>query len=87
MRRISLRLYVSRSFRSYPFDLGESDISRELSQRLFPTLLLAPPVPLRDAPLRAQPKDGTPEEGGPGRQGIRTIEALFQAYPALKKSR
>ena len=41
------------SFAKAVFDLDESNISRELNQRLLPVLLQVLPVPLRDAPLRA----------------------------------
>jgi hypothetical protein len=81
MGLISLRLYVSQSLLSYLFDLDESNISRELNQRLLPVLLLVLPIPLRDAPLRAVQKD----EEGKRRKQIRTVEELFQAYPELKE--
>src|SRR5690242_11392265 len=77
----SLRLYVSQGILSYLFDLNESNISRELNQRLFPVLLLVLPIPLRDAPLRAVQKD----ESGKRRKQIRTVEERFQAYPELKE--
>jgi hypothetical protein len=81
MGLISLRLYVSQSLLSYLFDLDESNISRELNQRLWPVLLQVLPVPLRDAPLRAVQND----EDEKRRKQIRTVEALFQAYPELKE--
>jgi hypothetical protein len=77
---VYLRLYVTQSLLSYLFGLDESNISRELNQRLLPVLLAVLPTPLTDAPLRAQP-----EEGGPPRKKIRTVEELFQAYPDLKE--
>jgi hypothetical protein len=81
MGLISLRLYVSQSLLSCLFDLDESNVSRELNQRLTPALLLVLPVPLRDVPLRAQQK----EEDGKRRKQIRTVEELFSAYPELKE--
>jgi hypothetical protein len=81
MGLISFRLYVSQSLLSYLFDLDESNISRELNQRLLPALLQVLPVPLRDAPLRAVRND----EGGKRRKRIRTAEELFQAHPELKE--
>jgi hypothetical protein len=81
MGLVSLRLYVSQSLLSYLFDLDESNISRELNQRMFPVLLQVLPVPLRDAPLRAVQKD----EDGKRRKPIRTVEELLQAHPELKE--
>jgi hypothetical protein len=102
MGLVSLRLYVSQGMLSYLFDLDESNISRELNQRLFPVLLLVLPVPLRDAPLRAVPQDpsrnpspkdetGKPKGTAPKPKGtspkqIRTVEELFQAHPELKEA-
>src|SRR6202044_4021497 len=47
-----LRLYVSQNLLAYLFDLDQSNVSRELHDRLLPILLKVLPVPLRDAPLR-----------------------------------
>jgi len=52
MGLVYLRLYVGQNLLSYLFDLDQSNISRELSERLLPLLLEVLPVPLRDAPLR-----------------------------------
>jgi DDE superfamily endonuclease/Helix-turn-helix of DDE superfamily endonuclease len=81
---IYLRLYVSQSLLSYLFDLHESNISRELNQRLLPVLLSVLPAPLTDAPLRAQPSDREGEARKP-RKKIRTVDELFAAYPELKE--
>jgi hypothetical protein len=81
MGLVSLRLYVSQSLLSYLFDLDESNISRELNQRLLPALLLVLPVPLREAPLRAVQKG----DDGKRRKQIRTVEEWFQTHPELKE--
>src|SRR5215469_16636596 len=47
-----LRLYVGQNLLAYLFDLDQSNVSRELNDRLLPRLLEVLPVPLRDAPLR-----------------------------------
>src|SRR3569623_882398 len=83
MGLIYLRLYVTQSLLSYLFGLNESNISRELNQRLLPVLLRVLPVPLRDAPLRAQRNEfqgaGQTDPDGKPRKKIRTVEELFQA--------
>ena len=93
MGLIYLRLYITQSLLSYLFDLHESNISRELNQRLLPVLLAVLPTPLTDAPLRAQPtgqqdeKDEKDEKGKPRpvQKKIGTVEELFAAYPELKE--
>ena len=81
---IYLRLYVTQSLLSYLFDLHESNISRELNQRLLPVLLSVLPTPLTDAPLRTQERQER-DEGGKPRKKIRTVEELIQTYPELKE--
>jgi hypothetical protein len=62
---IYLRLYVGQSLLSYLFGLDESNISRELNDRLLPVLLTVLPVPLRDAPLRDAPLRDAPLRDAP----------------------
>ena len=89
MGLIYLRLYVSQSLLSFLFDLDQSNISRELNDRLLPILLTVLPVPLRDAPLRhlaKQPpgseRTGDPVEGKkPPR--INTLKQLLETYPEI----
>lgn len=90
-----LRLYVRQSLLGYLFDLDESNISRELHERLLPLLLQALPVPLRDAPLRflahevsegEMPSASTDNVGAQKpRKRIGTLEELFAAYPEIKE--
>lgn len=94
-----LRLYVGQSLLGYLFDLDESNVSRELHERLLPILLEVLPTPLRDAPLRSlantsqQDKPagkGTPpgiEKAGKekARKRIHTLEELFAAYPEIEE--
>jgi hypothetical protein len=86
-----LRLYVGQNLLSYLFDLDQSNISRELHQRLLPVLLQILPVPLREAPLRHLAKDppeakdrATSQTGKRGRR-INTLQELLEAYPELEE--
>ena len=84
-----LRLYVGQSLVSLLFDIGQSNVCRELSQRLLPVLqeVLVLAIPLRDAPLRAEPKPlpepSQPAQGKKGRR-INTLCELLRAYAELK---
>lgn len=86
-----LRLYVAQNLLSYLFDLDQSNVSRELNERLLPILLLVLPVPLRDAPLRhlAQNKPDGPNADeppvGPKRRRINTLKELLEAYPEIEE--
>lgn len=94
-----LRLYVRQSLLGYLFDLDESNISRELHERLLPLLLDVLPTPLRDAPLRHlasdAPADKPASQDTPApaahagqekpRKRIGTLEELFAAYPEIKE--
>jgi DDE superfamily endonuclease/Helix-turn-helix of DDE superfamily endonuclease len=55
-----LRLYVGQSLLSFLFDIDQSNVCRELNQRLLPVLMEILPTPLRDAPLRTGA--GTPAD-------------------------
>ena len=94
-----LRLYVGQSLLGYLFDLDESNISRELHERLLPILQEVLPTPLRDAPLRDLASD-TPADTSPlpsgqpsadhagtqkRRKRIGTLEELLAAYPEIKE--
>ena len=86
-----LRLYVAQNLLSYLFDLDQSNVSRELNERLLPILLLVLPVPLRDAPLRhlAQNKPDNPNADeppvGPKRRRINTLKELLEAHPEIEE--
>jgi len=83
-----LRLYVGQSLLSLLFDIEQSNVCREFSQRLLPVLHEVLPTPLRDAPLRAeaepQPKPSEPAKGRKGRR-INTLDALLRAYPEIEE--
>jgi hypothetical protein len=86
-----VRLYVAQNLLSYLFDLDQSNVSRELNERLLPILLQVLPVPLRDAPLRhlAQNKPDAPNADGspvgPKRRRINTLQELLEAYPEIEE--
>jgi hypothetical protein len=87
-----LRLYIGQNLLSYLFDLDQSNVSRELHDRLLPILLEILPVPLRDAPLRhlaadkADAPDAEKPATGPKRRRINTLKELFEAYPEIKEA-
>lgn len=86
MALLYLRLYVSQSLLAYLFDLDQSNISRELTERLLPILRDVLPTPLTDAPLRAS--DATKEETplcGKKRRRINTLKELLETYPEIEE--
>ena len=91
MALMYLRLYVGQNLLSYLFDLDQSNVSREIHDRLLPILLEVLPVPLRDAPLRhlaqdkpdPENKDAPPK--GSKRRRINTLKELFEAYPEIEE--
>jgi DDE superfamily endonuclease/Helix-turn-helix of DDE superfamily endonuclease len=82
-----LRLYLSQSLLAYLFDLDQSNVSRELTQRLLPILLGVLPMPLRDAPLRQLDQDNAQDsqENGPKRRRINTLKELLEAHPEIEE--
>ena len=94
-----LRLYVSQGLLSFLFDLDQSNVSREINERLLPVLLRVLPVPLRDAPLRAEsPAPEEPEMPGkpsgktaekparkPRKRRINTLEELLRLHPEIQE--
>lgn len=86
-----LRLYIGQNLLSYMFNLDQSNVSRELHDRLLPILLEVLPVPSRDAPLRhlAQDPSDNPDKDkplvGPKRRRINTLKELFEAYPEIEE--
>jgi hypothetical protein len=91
MALMYLRLYVGQSLLSYLFDLDQSNVSRELHDRLLPILLQVLPVPLRDAPLRHLAQDKPDKENadtpsqGPKQRRINTLKELLEAYPEIEE--
>jgi hypothetical protein len=85
-----LRLYVGQNLLSYLFDLDQSNVCRELNERLLPVLLAVLPVPLRDAPLRAQAEEEnaspfTSRPTGKKRRRINSLKELLATYPELEE--
>lgn len=84
-----LRLYVGQNLLAFLFDLDQSNVCRELHDRLLPILLEVLPVPLRDAPLRqmAQEQQNDPEAlpPKPRRRRINTLAELLATYPELEE--
>jgi IS5 family transposase len=86
-----LRLYVGQNLLSYLFNLDQSNVSRELQQRLLPILLEVLPVPLRDAPLRhlaqdqSEPPPKSTHSSGKKRRRINTLQELLEAYPEMEE--
>jgi DDE superfamily endonuclease/Helix-turn-helix of DDE superfamily endonuclease len=86
-----LRLYVCQNLLAYLFDLDQSNISRELNDRLLPILLEVLPVPLRDAPLRHLAADKADDPNAkqsapaPKRRRINTLKELLEAYPDIEE--
>jgi hypothetical protein len=86
-----LRLYVSQSLLAFLFDLDQSNISRELNDRLLPILLTVLPVPLQDAPLRHLAQDtNDPNQTDPAKPGkkprrINTLKELLETYPEIEE--
>lgn len=89
-----LRLYLGQNLLAYLFDLDQSNVSRELSERLLPLLERVLPVPLRDASLRHLARDpGDPadlgassqEPTGTKRRRITTLKELLETYPEIEE--
>jgi DDE superfamily endonuclease len=83
-----LRLYVGQSLLSLLFDIEQSNVCRELSQRLLPVLQEVLPTPLRNAPLRAEPESSAqPSQPAKSKKQrrINTLDELLRAYPDLKE--
>ncbi len=89
MGLIYLRLYVSQSLLSFLFDLDQSNVCRELNDRLLPVLLEVLPVPLRDAPLRQSAQEEKLDPSEPEKPAakkprrINTLSELLRVYPEL----
>lgn len=83
-----LRLYVGQNLLAYLFDLDQSNVCRELHDRLLPILLEVLPVPLRDAPLRhlaQEPSDDPNTVPSRPKRRINTLAELLKAYPEIEE--
>ena len=90
MGLVYLRLYLSQRFVSFFFDIDQSNVCRELKERVLPALLCTLPIPLRDAPLRSLGKSDKPtappaKPGGEQRRRISTLQELLSTYPELSE--
>ena len=73
-----LRLYVSQTLLGYMFDLDDSNVSREINERMLPSLKEVLPLPMQDdllsVPIQQQAK-----------KRIGTLKELLEAYPEFKE--
>jgi len=90
MALMYLRLYLGQNLLSYLFDLDQSNVSRELNQRLLPILQQILPTPLRDAPLlhltqESDTSKDTRAFSPKKRRRINTLQELLEAYPEMEE--
>jgi len=95
MTLVYFRLYVTQPLLSYLFSLDDSNISREINQRMVPALLEVLPLPMREelglVQAKAQPKPGaqaspeTQAQPRRGRKKIGSLAELLQAHPEFKE--
>jgi hypothetical protein len=73
-----LRLYISQTLLGYLFDLDDSNVNREINERMLPSLKEVLPLPMQDevlsAPIQQQSK-----------KRIGTLKELLEAYPEFKE--
>jgi hypothetical protein len=73
-----LRLYVSQTLLGYMFDLDDSNVSREINERMMPSLKAVLPVPMQDELL-------TPSVQAHAKKRIGTLKELLEVYPEFKE--
>jgi hypothetical protein len=73
-----LRLYVSQTLLGYMFDLDDSNISREINERMMPSLKEVLPLPMQEELL-------TPAVQKQAKKRIGTLEELLETYPEFKE--
>jgi len=73
-----LRLYVSQTLLGYLFDLDESNVSREINERMMPSLKEVLPVPMQEELL-------SPAVQQQAKKRIGTLDELLKAYPEFKE--
>ena len=82
-----MRLYVTGALLSYLFDLHESNLCRERTQRMLPVLQEVLPVPMQDH-LLSSLEDKESVSSPPSckrRKRISTLEELLRVHPELKE--
>jgi IS5 family transposase len=75
---IYLRLYVSQTLLGYMFDLDDSNVSREINQRMIPSLKAVLPIPMQEELL-------TPSVQAHAKKRIGTLKELLEAHPEFKE--
>lgn len=73
-----LRLYVSQALLGYMFELDDSNISREINERMIPSLKEVLPLPMQDEFL-------SPSVQKQAKKRIGTLKELLEAYPEFKE--
>lgn len=72
-----LRLYVSQTLLGYMFDLDDSNVSREINERMMPSLKEVLPLPMQEELL-------TPAVQKQAKKRIGSLDELLKAYPEFK---
>jgi DDE superfamily endonuclease/Helix-turn-helix of DDE superfamily endonuclease len=72
-----LRLYVSQTLLGYMFDLDDSNVSREINERMMPSLKEVLPVPMQEEMLSSSVQ-------AHAKKRIGTLKELLEAYPEFK---
>lgn len=86
MALLYLRLYIGQSLLGYLFNLDQSNVCRELNDRLLPMLSEVLPTPLADAPLQTNSdKDKEKPFSGKKRRRITTLKELLEAHPEIEE--
>lgn len=73
-----LRLYVSQTLLGYMFDLDDSNVSREINERMMPSLKAVLPVPMQEELL-------TPSIQAHAKKRISTLKELLEVHPEFKE--
>jgi hypothetical protein len=73
-----LRLYVSQTLLGYMFDLDDSNVSREINERMMPSLKQVLPVPMQEELL-------TPAVQAHAKKRMSTLKELLEAHPEFKE--
>lgn len=76
MTLMYFRVYLTQGLLGFLFDLDDSNVGREINQRMRPVLLQVLPIPMRDSHLLGS----SPPSG----QRLGTLSALLAAHPELR---
>ena len=72
-----LRLYVSQALLGYLFNLDDSKVSREINERMVPSLKEVLPLPMQDELL-------SPAVQQQAKKRLGTLDELLKVYPEFK---